>query len=448
MKKALLSVIFIFALSSVTDAVAKPMSLSEVLLHTYNNNESILAERASLKATKANRMKVIGEGFMPEVYGEYKNSNSEQNYDRAEDYNTDAQETSINLEQPLFKSGRSIINIKGANREIDEQKALVSAVEQQVMYEAIDSFISILRSEEILKLSIENQNALEKNHKYAIARNKVGQTTIAEVATAKARFFEARSNVDKAKRNLLFAKANFEKVVGFPPEEIEKSKEINGITLKFDYDNEEVINLKDKIIEDSLIKNPSLHLAKAKYNIEKNNVNYNKADFFPTANLVASRARGEDNARVVNQKRDYTSESVMISIKVPLFQAGSEYSNLKYSQNKLKKSKYDLKYTQNTIKEEASKAYDTFVASKSIVESTKIYVEAMDLSLKSISTEERYGRKTLIDVLDIRREYHRAKIDMAIAESTGILAFYKVKQSLGELNPEGLKLVNKKLGYN
>jgi outer membrane protein TolC len=67
----------------------------------------------------------------------------------------------------------------------------------------------------------------------------------------------------------------------------------------------------------------------------------------------------------------------------------------------------------------------------------------MNLSLKSISTEEKYGRKTLIDVLDIRREYHNAKINMTIAEITGILAFYKVEQTLGELDPVGLKLINK-----
>ena len=442
---AILTFLSFFNVANANSDLPNSISLPEVLLHTYENNEAILAERANLKAIKSNRLKVVGTGFMPEVYGEYNNSNSDKKYDREEKYNTDVQEASINLEQPLFKSGRSVIAVKGANREIEQQKAYLRDVEQHVLYEAINSFISIIRDEEILKLSIENHDALKKSHEYSIARNKAGQATRAEVATAKARFFEAKSEVDKASRNLSFSKANFEKVVGIRPENIEKSKEKNGITLKFDYDNEE-IDLKERIIQDSIIKNPSLQLAKAKYRTEKNNVNYSKSDFFPSASLIASKAKGEDNVKVVNETRDYTSDSILFNVKIPLFQAGSEYANLKYNQNKLKKSKYDLKYKQHEIREEASRAYETFVASKSIVESTKAYVEAIGLSLKSISVEERYGRKTLINVLDIRREYHDAKIQMTIAEATGILSFYKVKQALGELNPKDLKLINKKPG--
>jgi TolC family type I secretion outer membrane protein len=420
----------------------KLMTIEEVLLYAYQNNESLLSERSNLESIRAAKLKSVGTGFLPDIYLSYKNTDAEKEYEGSgATTNLDDEHYAINLSQPIFRSGRSIIEIKDANMQIKAEEAYLKQIEQDVMYEAIQAYVSMLRDERILSISIENENSLEKSYNYAIARNKVGEATKAEVAISKARYYNSQSDVSIARRNLSFSVANFERVTGISTDDVDKTAQKTDYSFEFQYND---LNVKDTIISRSLDNNPALKLAKVKYEIQKNNLNLKKTEFLPTVTLDASKTKGEDYSTTYDQKKDYDSDSVSLSVKVPLFQSGVEYSNLKVAQSNVSKTKYDFNYAKNKIIEEASKSYDDFLASKSIINSTKSYVDAIELSLKSTEAEERLGSKTIIDVLDIRREYQNAKISMIKAESDNILAYFKVKSVLGELNPSGLNLINNK----
>lgn len=431
-QKAALLLSFIGSLALCNNASA--LNLNETLEQTYKNNETINAKRYQVKTVKSNKNLAIS-GFMPTVEANFQRGEKDIEYSPSAmgtDSKTDIENDSISLSQPIIKSGRTILEIGARQNLLKAARGDLLSTEQQIHTEAIFAYTEILKTQEILQLSKDREESLKRSYEYALARFRVGEATKTEVETANARYARSKSETVISRNNLKKADENFIKIVGLDAANLEK----------LDYKNYDLktnnLNIKEEIVNNAIRNNPSIQVAEYNHKSNKLYKRKSKAEFFPELTFDASKSKYADYSTSSSVYYDIDDTRYSLNLKVPLFQAGTEYFGAAKANSEYNQSKYNLTLAKKEVKESAINAYNNLQASKAVVESEIANVRAASLALESIQEEERLGLKTIIDVLDSKRDFYDAEEGRINAEYAQIRSFYQLELVQGKLTGEGL----------
>ncbi|MDD2839848.1 MAG: TolC family protein [Rickettsiales bacterium] len=404
----------------------REITFDEILKYTLDNNDILNAEREKTKATETQKFKTFGINALPDVgielgYGstDFKEKMGSTVFKGTGSTNSNR----IYLQEPIFKSGRTVTQLKIVDSQINMQKNRLVQVEQEVLFDTIQATIELLQTKAIFDLTIKNEESLKNNYDYVSARRKVGRTTITDLSLAKARYNSARTDTIIANTNYLNARANFLKIT-----------KINPNLINVDYDN--IFNtcfyydiLFDKVLESALLKNPQYKIAKNNYEMNKSNLKFAKTKFLPELYLNAQ-MRNSDKTDLISSRES----SVSLNLKIPLFQSGVEYSTHRETGHLLNESKFNLNDIKDTLINQCLAIFDEFLASKSIVMSSKTYRDSSKIALENTIAEEKVGKATLVDVLDRRKEYFDTEISYLKYKTNVIEYYYSLRLLMGELN--------------
>lgn len=413
---------------------ALALNLNEALEQTYKNNETINAKRYEVKVIKSNRNLAVS-GFMPTIEANIQRGEKELEYSPstiASDSKTDIENDSISLSQPIIKSGRTVLEIGARQNLLKAAKGDLLSTEQQIHTEAIFAYTETLKTEEVLQLAKDRESSLKRSYEYAFARFRVGEATKTEVETANARHARSQSETVIAKNNLKQANENFLKIVGLDAANLEN----------LDYKNYDLktnnLNIKEEIVSNALRNNPSIQVAEYNHQSNKLYKRKSKSEFFPELSFNASKSKYTNYSTNSSKYYDIDDTSYSFNLKVPLFQAGTEYFGAAKANSQYNQSKYNLALTKKEVRESAINAYNNLQASKAVVKSEITNVKAAKLALESIQEEERLGLKTIIDVLDSKRDFYDAEEGRIDAEYAQIRSFYQLELVQGKLTGKSL----------
>ena len=410
------------------------LNFQQILEYTFNNNDSLNAEREKTKAVETLKFKTLGKNALPVVgidlnygYTDFYESMGNDTMKFEIDTDGELMNNSIYLSQPLFKSGRTITQLEVVDNQILIQKSKLYQTEQEILYNTIYAIITLLQNKEILDISIQNEESLKKNYEYVKAKKDVGRTSIADTSLAEARYSAAKADTITAKTNYLNAKSNFYKITKINADNIDVSYDkIFQTTFNYniDYNN---------LLEKALTNNPQYQMAKYNYEMNKSNLKYAKTNFLPELYLNAQYGK-QKTSDVIEQN----AASVSLNLKIPLFQSGVEYATHKEAGYLLNESKFTLNDVKETLINQTSTTYDDFISSKSVVVSTKSYKDAAKIAYENTVEAERVGRLTIVDVLNRRKEYYDASISLLYTKTNNIMYYFTLKMLMGELNLENL----------
>jgi len=418
------------------------LKLEDIILYTFENNNELKAEREKLKAVKTTKFRTFGENALPSLdlninrgRKELKTTTSNQEAQ----INNDTELDELVLSQPLFKSGRTVTSLKAVNNKINIQKNALFSKEQNILFEAVNSSVNILKTRVVYDITKRNEEALKKGYEYSRARRRVGKSTVTEVLTAKSRYKDALSDTATAKTEMFIAQANFKRVVDLNSDLI-NTKQIEELFKKTS--NYRISQ--DEVIEKSLTRNPDYLAIKENYSLNRNNLNFNKTDFLPTLSLNAGTSRGKSYA-ISNKAMTRSEESfVNLALKVPLIQSGVKYSDYKAGGYSLNQSKFEMKNATKVLREQSIKIHEEFLLSRELVGTAKAFMEATETALKASKEESKVGKITIIDLLDREREYFTSQIKVIEAKSNNILKYYSLKVLMGEMALTNLTASNDK----
>ena len=412
----------------------KKLNFREILEFTFNNNDNLNAEREKTKAIQTLKLKTLGKNALPNIgidlnygYTDFKENMGNDTMKFIIDTEGELMNNSIYLNQPIFKSGRTLTQMKAVKNQILIQQNKLFHVEQETFYNTIYALVNLLQNKEILELSIQNEESLKNNYKYVKARKEVGRTTIADLSLAEARYSSAKSDTINAKTNYLTAKSNFFKITKIDPENIDvKYDDIFQESLNYNIDY-------NSVLENALNKNPQYQMAKYNYEMNKNNLQFTKTNFLPELFLNAQYGKQKTSDVIVQ-----TAGSVSLNLKVPLFQSGVEYASHKEAGHLLNEAKFTLNDVKENLSTQTITTYDEFLSSKSLIVSSKAYRDSAKIAYESTLAEEKVGRAMVVDVLNRRREYYDTEVSYLKSKTNMIMYYYTIKMLMGELNSNDL----------
>ena len=409
---------------SATSVVVQAESLNDALRRAYQKNPDLRAERARQRATDE-LVPTAKSGWRPRIVAEGAATQNWSDTDISKTTSNFSQSLDIQLSQPLFRGFKTVEGIKAAKAQVEAGRQNLLAVEQNVLFQAVNAYAAIVRDRQVLRVRQSNVVNLNKQVKGAAARFEVGEVTRTDVSQAKAQLSAAQAGAALAKANLEASIAEYVAVIGNKP------GKLTGYKLA------KIPASLDKALSIAQASNPSVLAAAFVHDAALHNIEIAKGDLLPTLALNASANYTNDPREGLEHSESATIQGVLT---VPLYQNGSEYSAVRQAKQAASQQQLRIIGATRTVRQQVTSSWYVLIASRQAIVSAKAQVSASNAALDGINQEYLVGSRSTIDVLNAEQSVLNAQLTLINAEHDQLVASYQILASIGHLTARHLGL--------
>ncbi len=427
MNKQLSGLLFLVSLCMALPQTASSMTLEEAMASAYETNPRIHAQRKRLEETNEGVAQAVS-GFRPTITGLYSDGRQRTRFDSPKWSAGDSRTQQITLEQPLFRGGGTLAQYSAAKNLVEAGRADLRTTEQEVLLDTVLAYMDMVQNRAILALSESNENVLREQLRASQDRFDVGEVTRTDVAQSESRLARAQSDSIQAGGDLESSIAEFIRVTGVEPgEEQAFPAEYPGYPKTL----QEVI---DRALENS----PTIVSTRYQRDAADDAIGTNVASLLPQVSLVGTMQR-EDGAGVLGASQ-FDSDSLVVQVNIPIYQAGQAYSQVRASKLAARRSDFQLTDAQDAAREAAIQAWENLQTSIATIAAQEEESRAAEIALDGVRQEQQYGSRTVLDVLDAEQELFISRVNLVRAQRNRAVSIYNLLLVMGDLTADNLEL--------
>lgn len=421
MKKILLATV---ATAALIASPASAMTLRGALEATLESSPQIAGARAQLEQAEQGIYQARS-GFLPQVTaeGEWADSSQEAG---GNEVDSQPRTYSIALSQPLFNGGTTRASYLAQKRFYDASFAALENTEQQVLYNAAQAYMAVLRDIEILDLNNFQVEVLERQLEATNTRFELGDVTRTDVSQAQARLAAAKAAATQAEGVLTSSKAMFQEVVGIPAGDLDWPDMTVQIPSSWQ-------SVESKVLDT----HPLIQAAVSQLSAQDMNVDAARGDFLPdlTANASYQKQEGISGFSIYSSD-EVESQVLSLNLSVPLFRGGQVKASYNSAKAAMRESEESLRQSQRQVRSELVDAFNAFKTVRARLRSLEDTVKASSLALEGVENEANVGSRTVLDVLDARQELLQAQVDLTSARSDVVSTTFRLIAAMGQLTAD------------
>lgn len=420
-------------LSTAVTSPAGAETLQDAMSMAYTNNPDLKAQRAALRATDEN-VAAANLAALPQVngYASYDRSNRliiedplgppQKIFNRA---------LQVRIDQPIFAGFTRINNRKQAKALVMAGRAQLLETEQQVLLNAVTAYMDVLSTEAIYGLNQNNVQVLTRQKEASDARFSVGEITRTDVAQSEAALAGAISQRLTSQANLASSRATYRQVVGQFPGTLEPAPEKPPLPDTL----EEALGI-------AADQNPTIHAASYVEEAARYAVNSAKGAMLPSADGYVSASRFTGSQTFGDSLSSIVAETKTagVQIRIPFFQGGAEYSNIRQNKQIRSQRMLELRSAQDAVRAETESAWMNYQAAVGSISSNQAAVDANTIALEGVRQEESVGARTVLDVLDAEQALLNSRVNLVTAGRNEYVAAFSLLGAIGQLNAVSLDL--------
>jgi outer membrane protein len=404
-------------------------SLRSALAAAYKFNPDIEAERANLRATDEGVAQAHS-GYRPNVsasadVGAVKT--------RTRPGGTSARNPSgyqLNINQNLFDGFRTTNSVNQSEANVRAGRAALHSTEQSVLLLAATSYMNVVRDQAIVRLRDNNVTVLSKNLRATQDRFKAGEVTRTDVAQSRARRAGAVSALDLARANLKTSRANYERIIGHPPNNLRNGNVPERLLPKTQKDS----------LRRAISESPSVVAALYREQAARHNVEVVWGELLPSVSVDASFSKRHQPGSGVSS---VGTSSVIGTLSVPIYSGGIVRSRVRQAKQLHLRQIQLVAQARTQARESAVTAWSALQAARAQLRSDHAQVEANGIALSGVREEEKVGQRTLLDVLDAEQELLDAQVSLVQTKRDLVVNAYALVAATGRLTARELNLTSK-----
>jgi outer membrane protein len=410
---------------------AESITLEQAWVQAYQNNPSLEAARASLRATDEQVSQALSH-WRPSVDATGTYGKTYQYAPTLDPFGSGAfagktRGFGVQATQPLFRGFRTKSETEAAEKQVLAGRAKLASVEQQLFQDTASAYLGVLRDEAVLELERNHETVLEDKFKETRVRSEVGELTGTDVRQAESRLARAHVTRFQAESVLTQDRAAFTRLVGSAPGQLEAP------TLMLEAPR----TLAD-IFQSAETQNPEVIASGFAVEEADAEVKLNKGSLLPEINLVGNAGRNFGQGITAPGRED--SAQALVQLTMPLYRSGADYSKVRASRQTASQRRDDLDEARHKAHESADNAWQALKTAEAALDADKTEVAAAAEALEGVREESKIGTRTTLDVLNAEQELLDAKIDQVKSQHDRDLAVVQIKSAVGKLTADNLKL--------
>jgi outer membrane protein len=337
-----------------------------------------------------------------------------------------AETMGLSVTQPIFRGGRTVAQTRQADAQVEAERAQLSITEQQVLLNVATAYLNLVQAQSVLQLSINNEQVLQRQLDSVQDRFRVGEVTRTDVAQAQSRLSAAHADRTQAEGSLRTARAAYVQTVGHLPDKVEYPDTLPG--LPADAQAAQAL---------AATQNPSIGNAQATYQAALEGIDLIAGELLPQVSVTGTAER------IVNFDGPSTLENVaqaVISVTVPIYQSGQEYSRLRAQKQTAGQTRATLDQSRRDVEESLTAAWESLQTGRARRASYTDQINAAKVALEGVTRENQVGSRTVLDVLNAEQELLQAEVNEVQAHHDEIVAAYQLLNATGQLTAQYLAL--------
>jgi outer membrane protein len=401
---------------------ASAETLASALSSAYQGNPTIRVERARLRGVDEQVPQALS-GWRPIVSSTASVAHTwaDSNVSKANDFSPE--NVSISLNQPLFRGFKTVESTKVAEANVRSERQQLLAVEQSILFNAVQAYANVLRDRQIVVLRRKNVGFLQKQLDASNARFKAGELTKTDVSQARSSLSGAKASLAVADANRLASEANYLAVIGKRPGSLKSPPLAKGPSSL------------ESALSTAQETNPNILAAAEVEDASVHNVEVIKGDLLPTLSLQGVYNYNRNPQANVNWSEQATVEGVL---SVPIYEGGRVYSQVRQAKQVASQNRIQVISAVRTVRENVANAWNNLTATGLSLVSVNDQLRAAYEALSGVQQEFQVGSRTTIDVLNAQQTVLNAQIAQVTAQRDQVVASYQLQSALGHLTARHL----------
>jgi outer membrane protein len=413
-------------------------TLEWALVQAYQNNPSLNAQRALLRATDENVPQALS-GYRPKL-----SVTGQGGYNSVGETSLLVLPGSAPVATPfgqafisnnvgatgtytLFNGFQTANRTRQAESQVEGARETLRVTEQQVLLDAATAYMNLLRDQAIVALDHTNVLVLTEQLRQTRDRYITGEVSSTDVAQAQARLAIGRFSLLGAAANHVASQANYRRVIGVDPGQLAPGRAVDRFspaTLA-------------KAVEQGEAQNPSVLAATYGVDIAELAVKISEGALYPNLTLTASVLQATNPGFEVLKE---TSTSVIGQLTIPVYQGGAEYSAIRQSKETLGQQRLTLDVNRDQARATVVQSWGQRDAAQSQITAATSAVNAAEVALNGVREEAHVGQRATIDVLNAQQELVNARLALITAQHDRVIASYALLAAVGGLSMRRLRL--------
>ncbi|SES38756.1 outer membrane protein [Tranquillimonas rosea] len=394
-------------------------SLTDALIGAYRNSGLLTQNRALLRAADEDVAQSLAQLRPIITYAataDYAPSGSNSRLDGGKLSGT----AGLSADILLYDSGSSRLAIEAAKATVLATRQELIAVEQNVLFSAVDAYLSVQSAQAFVDLRENNVELIREQLRAARDRFEVGEVTRTDVATAEAALANAQANLAAARGDLEVAREAYRAAVGRYPGPLESVPNAPATASS----EEAAANV-------AVRSHPEILAAQQQVRVAELNIMAAEASFGPE--LSAGAQTGVD--------QDFNADSsVGVTLQGPIYRGGQLTSQLRQAQARRDATRGELYTTQLNIRQSVGQAWSQLQVAQASLSSIDEQIRAARVAFEGIQEEASLGARTTLDVLDAEQDLLDARANRIDAVTQRYAAVYGLLRSMGMLTADHLGL--------
>ncbi|MGB0631168.1 MAG: TolC family outer membrane protein [Alphaproteobacteria bacterium] len=431
MKSSKLRFVLPVALAGVFPATGVvSQTLEETLVKAYQENPTLRAERARLRATDEGVPQALS-NWRPTVqvsgsYGWERSDSTTNGPANKEAEVTEPVTGTLTVTQNLYRGGRTFAATEGAENNVKADRARLSSAEQSVLLSAATAYADVVRDQAVLDLNRNNERVLQRQLEATQDRFGVGEVTRTDVSQAESRLSRARADRISAEGSLTDSRAAYENAVGVLPNILKPAQPLTDLPTSLRESVERAKSANFGVVQTRFIEKAA-----------QNSVREITGELLPTLTLNGSAQTSDEPS---TDRSESQTLSVTAQVTMPLYASGSVTSRVRAAKQVVAQRRDEFNQAVRDAIEDATEAWQTLETGRAQIRAFSAAVKAAEIALEGVREEANVGSRTVLDVLDAEQELLDARVGLVRAMRDELVATYQLRQAVGELTAARLGL--------
>lgn len=314
---------------------------------------------------------------------------------------------SVGSSATLFQGGNIRRTIEQNRLNVERSEAQVERYDNQLTTQILQSFLTILGNQEMLKYQLEVMNTSREQLKQGEARYKAGSILESDYLMLEAQYYSDSNNVVDSRINIENNILDLKILLSMEPTDVLEivvpdTENLDELFTSLPTETEAINQAMDYL--------PDLKMSDFDIQIAQNSVGMAKGNYLPSIGASANVGMGllPISGNGMSQWYSNPSGSVGVSVSVPIYSRGQLRSNLKKSEISLQQAELDYQQSQLTVRQTVAQAYRDVVSAYNAYKVSGIKEEAYRKNFAAYNLQYQFGTITTVELLQQQNNYLNA----------------------------------------
>lgn len=401
--------------------VCRGETLADALADAYVSNPNLRAARAQLRAIDED---VVQAGaayrltMSVEISSQWARQRIEASNGRFVPTRSDGAQILLSATQILFNGGRTASQVSSAEAQRLAGREQLRQAENDILFEVIDAYASVLRDQEVLKVRQQSVEAFGRQVDASRARRRSGDLTLTDTSQAEAQLNIAQVSLEQARLDLQSSRARFAAVVGRNPAALEPIPALPAIPSNA-----------EAAFAQARQTSPALQRAIMLERASSARVSRERSESMPIVSVDGGigysgppELNGDDFGRIWNGA---------VRVRIPIMQGGVVRSRVRQAEALREQASYDALATERAVLQQLQFSWNQAVTAIAQQRASAEAVRAATISSEGSRKEFREGYRSTFEVLNEEQRLLDAKVIYEQAKYRDISARAQVLSTLG-----------------